>query len=129
MEAKVRLIIAGGRDFKNYILLKKRVSALCTRLFKEGGTIEIVCGKAPGADTLGERFAKERGFTVKEFPAEWDRYKRAAGPIRNTEMAEYATHLIAFWDGNSPGTNNMIAQAKKRGLGIRVVKYGSWSRK
>jgi hypothetical protein len=69
---------------------------------------EIVSGKARGADTLGEQYAKEKGIPVKEFPADWNKYGKAAGPIRNEEMARYADWLIAFWHPDCKGTTNMI---------------------
>lgn len=56
------------------------------------------------------------------FPADWDLGKRA-GPIRNAQMAEKGTHLLAFWDGESNGTKNMISEAKKRNLEVRVVRF------
>jgi hypothetical protein len=57
------------------------------------------------------------------FPANWDRHGKAAGGIRNTAMANYGTHLIAFWDGESPGTRDMIAKAKRAGLKVLVIRY------
>ncbi len=85
--------------------------------------IEIVCGMAKGADLLGKRYAEERGFKVKEFPADWNTNGKKAGPMRNTEMANYADALIAFWDGTSSGTGHMIEKAKQKGLKVRVIKY------
>lgn len=115
-----RVIIAGGRDFKNYTLLSKTMDHLLSKI---DGDIVIVCGKARGADTLGERYAKEHGYSVHYFPAEWDRHGRAAGYIRNIAMADNADALAAFWDGESRGTKNMIEIAKNRGLSVRVIRY------
>ena len=70
--------------------------------------IEIVCGMARGADTIGLDFGKHFGLTITEFPADWDTHGRSAGYIRNKEMSEYADELIAYWDGKSNGTKNMI---------------------
>jgi len=79
-----------------------------------------VSGTARGADQLGERYAKERGYFIQRFPADWNAYGKAAGYIRNRKMAEYADALIAFWDGKSRGTLNMISLAKECGLQIRI---------
>ena len=98
----MKVIVAGGRDFNNYEYLKKRLDEL------EIEITEIVCGEARGADTLGKRYAIERGIPVKSFPAEWDRYGKAAGAIRNAEMGAYADYLVAFWNQESRGTKNMI---------------------
>lgn len=115
-----RVIIAGGRDFKDYNYLAKTMDNLLSNI---KGDITVVCGKAKGADTLGEQYAKERGYLVQYFPANWDRYGKAAGYIRNTEMAKNADALVAFWDGESLGTRHMIEIAKTRGLKVRVKHY------
>ena len=70
--------------------------------------VEIVCGMARGADLIGFDFAQYLGFPLKAFPADWDKHGRSAGYIRNKEMSEYADELIAYWDGRSNGTKNMI---------------------
>ena len=106
-----KVIIAGSRDFKDYSFLKKIVD----KLYINGG-IEIVSGGAEGADSLGELYAAEKGYTLKRFPADWKAHGKAAGPIRNRQMAEYADHLIAFPIGSSKGTYNMIKEAGKLGL-------------
>lgn len=117
-----RVIIAGGRDFADYALLSKTMDEYLSGISDD---ISIVCGQARGADTLGERYAKEHGYDVHYFPAEWKRYGKAAGYIRNTEMAKNADALVAFWDGASLGTEHMIATAEQVGLNVRVVRYGN----
>lgn len=56
-------------------------------------------------------------------PADWDGKGKAAGYIRNAEMADYADALIAFWDDESRGTGNMIALAQDKGLKVRIISY------
>lgn len=85
--------------------------------------ISIVCGTARGADRLGEKYAKEMGFHVAYFLADWERYGKAAGYIRNKEMAQNADALVAFWDGESRGTKSMIDLAKEYDLAVRVLKF------
>lgn len=118
----MRVIIAGGRDFNNYELLELKCDRILLFPFTHPDEIEIVSGHCNGADILGEQYGKERGCKVKLFPADWAKHGKAAGPIRNKEMAEYGTHLIAFWDGFSRGTKNMIATATQSGLKVRVIK-------
>lgn len=113
------VIIAGGRDFKDYNLLKET----CAKALANKSKIEIVSGTAEGADKLGEQYALLRGFQIKRFPADWKVYGKAAGYKRNEEMALYADALIAFWDGKSRGTAHMINLAKEHGLKVKVVKY------
>ena len=62
---------------------------------------EIVSGGAKGVDRLGEWYARQRGLPCKAFPAQWAKYGKSAGPIRNAEMAEYADYGVAVWDGVS----------------------------
>lgn len=112
------VIIAGGRNFDDYDFLVDSINSLDMH-----HPVEVVSGKARGADTLGERYAKENLYPVKEFPADWNTHGRSAGPIRNKEMADYADGLIAFWDGQSRGTKNMIDTAKKLGLEVKVFHY------
>lgn len=114
----MKLIVAGGRDFNNYELLKKEI--LDRYSIKN---LEIVCGKARGADTLGERFAKEFKLKIKYFPANWDLNGRSAGYVRNCEMAEYADCLIAFWDWKSKGTRHMIDLANRKNIKIDIINY------
>lgn len=136
----LRIIIAGGRDFNDYEYLNKSVTEILfdlgyrnvvTGITRENvkKMIEFVSGAARGADSLGEKYAKECGYTVKRFPADWNTYGKRAGYIRNEQMAKYAMRdnsygvLIAFWDGKSRGTKHMIDLANKHGLEVHVVRY------
>lgn len=115
-----RVIIAGGRDFQDYSLLQRAVDGFLNGINDE---IAIICGKAKGADTLGEQYANERGYAVHAYPADWHHYGKAAGFIRNKEMAQNADALVAFWDGHSRGTKNMIELAQRHQLKLRVIIY------
>lgn len=115
----MKVIIAGGRDFNNYELLKER----CDYFLQNQTEIEIVSGNANGADKLGEQYAIERNYSLKIFKAEWDKYGKSAGMIRNTEMSNYGDTLIAFWDGKSKGTSHMINESRKKNLKVRVINY------
>lgn len=100
--------------------------AACERgasVFTLLGTItEVVSGTCYGADLVGEEWAEKNGVLVARFPADWRNLGRRAGFTRNTQMAKYADALLALWDGVSPGTAHMIAQAEKRGLLVWVEK-------
>ena len=117
-----RVIIAGTRDFSNYELLKKKCDNILSTK-RQDSNIVILSGTAKGADRLGERYARERGFLLRRFPADWDKDGNKAGPIRNAKMADNADALIAFWDGTSRGTAHMIRMGKERGLVTRVINY------
>jgi hypothetical protein len=109
----MKVIIAGSRDISDYELVVKAVE-------DSGFAItEVVSGTARGVDRFGERWARESNVAVKRFPANWDKYGKRAGFLRNVDMADYADALIAVWNG-STGTANMISLAKKRGLKVFV---------
>ena len=70
-----------------------------------------------------EKVEGQRDYSLCQFLAQWDKYGRQAGPMRNRQMAENADALIAYWDGESRGSKNMIEEAKKRGLKVAVKYY------
>jgi hypothetical protein len=65
-------------------------------------------------------YAKENGFEIEKYPADWEKYGKSAGPRRNEQMAKISDYIICFWDGKSKGTKSMIGYAKKYGKPIRV---------
>ena len=123
MQDEFRVIICGSRDFTDYELLKSECDLLLSYLIKKNINIIIVSGCARGADTLGEQYANERGFTIEKYPANWEKYKKAAGFIRNEEMAKNADACIAFFSSinESKGTKDMINRAQKENLLIKKV--------
>ena len=115
----MKVIIAGCRDFHDYEFVEQSIDKLNLDIG------EIVYGGAPGVDYLGLLYARKHKIKVKTFLAEWSVYGRAAGPIRNKQMANYGDYLIAFWDGKSKGTKNMINEMKKLGKHGEVVYVNS----
>ncbi len=71
---------------------------------------------------LGEQYAKEKDYKIERYAANWEKYGKAAGPIRNEEMAKKCDFVICFWDGKSRGTKNMIECAKKENKLIKIFK-------
>lgn len=117
-----RVIIAGTRYFNDYELLRTSCNNLLS-VKQRTHSVVIISGTARGADQMGERYARERGFQLRRFPAAWEQYGKSAGHIRNAKMADNADALIAFWDGESKGTKNMIDNARRKGLAVRVIQY------
>lgn len=117
MDSQFRIVVAGCRNFTDYEKVKKRLEIELEVL---GSRLVIVSGGAAGADSLGERFAKEHNLEIERFPADWKKYGKAAGPIRNEQMAQVADMVIAFWDGKSKGTENMLRMANKYGVKMDV---------
>jgi len=113
----MKVIIAGGRDFNDYNTLVNVAESWPTPI------TEVISRKAKGADNLGEEWANECDVPIKEFPANWDKYGKPAGYIRNEQMAKQAEGLLAFWDGKSKGTKHMIDLAIKYNLFLKVLTY------
>lgn len=110
----MRVIIAGSRTISRYAAVEKAV-------IKSGFSIDVVIsGGARGVDRLGELWARRNGIPVRRFPAAWGRYGKKAGYLRNERMARCGEGLIAVWDGQSPGTSQMIEIAKTKGLKVFV---------
>lgn len=101
---------ASRRDeatFRLFQIISKHLAVLESELGKP--VTEIVSGKAPGIDTVGEAWAISIGIPVAEFPAEWELGKHA-GMLRNAQMAEYADAALVIWDGKSKGSADMLKQ-------------------
>ena len=115
----MKVIVAGGRDFTDKELLFTTLDDLNTQI-----TItEIVCGGAKGADSLGKLWALSRNIKVIDIEADWERYGKSAGFIRNRQMGDYADYLVAFWNSTSPGTKHMIEYMKSIGKHGTVIYY------
>ena len=106
----MKAIIAGGRDY----VATDATWRFLDDVHRFHPITEVVSGGARGADAAGERWAEMRGIPVRRFPADWDASGRAAGPLRNEAMAEYADALIAFHGGR--GTADMVRRAERRKL-------------
>jgi hypothetical protein len=121
----VIVIVAGSRSVSNY-------RAVCAAIEESGFTITcLVSGTARGVDSLGEKWAVERGVRVVRMPAQWKLHGKAAGSIRNAKMADYirahaeefgGCALIAVWDGESRGTLNMIEDAQSKAIPVFIYR-------
>jgi threonine/homoserine efflux transporter RhtA len=111
----MKVIVAGSRSITDATVVAKAIAGSGFEI------TELVCGRARGVDELGKLWAQERGIPVVLFLALWRRHGRSAGAIRNLAMARYADALVAIWDGESPGTRNMIDAMKILGKPVFVV--------
>lgn len=134
----MRCIIAGGREFSDYNLVKRKCGAILHKYIDRMIIISGRCDdykrgvhtfttddgiKVYGADGFGRTICQRKLHKVYPYPADWGQYGNAGGPIRNEEMAKNATHLIAFWNGKSRGTKGMIDLAKQYDLQSRIILY------
>lgn len=112
----MKTIIAGSRLITDYSVVKAAVEESGFKI------TEVVSGTASGIDRLGEQWAEEQNIPIKRFPAQWKKFGKSAGVIRNKEMGEYADAAIIIWDGVSKGTKNMIDIATALKLKMFVIK-------
>jgi len=104
----MKLIIAGSRDLDiGTEIIRHYVNKL------ELVPVEVVCGGATGIDNCGKLFSEKCGIPVKMFGAEWLKYGRSAGPMRNRQMAEYGDALLLIWSGDSKGSASMLLEMQK----------------
>ena len=116
----MKVIIAGSRG-----AVENELSKALTICSWTGFISTVISGGASGVDFFGERWAHKKKIVVSKYPADWEKYGKKAGPIRNEIMAQNAHGLIAVWDGASRGTTNMIDNAIKYGLRVAVWKIDS----
>jgi hypothetical protein len=115
----MRLAVIGSRTFGDFELLSKSLDE-----FNDHSKITlIVSGGARGADSLAERYAKERGIEVKVFLPDWERFGKSAGFRRNHDIIAECDACIAFWDGSSKGTLSSIELARKKGARVEIIKF------
>ena len=120
MQNTIRIIIASGRDFRDYSRVKKKADIFISEI-KPTETI-IIFGGEKRVDSLGEKYARENNLQVELFKEDWSKFGRAAGPKRNELMDQYTSHLLAFWNEESKGTKPMISLAKREKLIVRTCR-------
>ena len=121
----MNLIIAGCRDFTDRDIIYEGIDLF----INEYGTPDrIIEGGASGVDRIAGEYAREHNIPLQICKADWNKYGRAAGPIRNDKMARHVRdciyepgYLLAFWDGKSRGTKNMIDTAERYGLSVAII--------
>jgi len=116
-----KVIICGGRNAAEQScgeVLEEFISRLRSDCV-------VIHGGCKGIDTIAGKYAKQRGLTVIVFPAEWNKYGRSAGMIRNEEMLEQSPDFVVGFHpelSQSKGTKNMIDISNKKGVRTMWVK-------
>lgn len=112
-----RIAIIGSRTFNDYDLLSKTLEP-----YKDGISL-IVSGGARGADSLGEKWAKENKKSTRIFLPEWKKHGKSAGYIRNKDIVKNSDGVIAFWDGQSKGTQHSFKLCDEMNVPLKIVKF------
>lgn len=120
----MKLIIAGSRYLADpYPYIR---SAILKQYDLYSHNLIIVTGNSGSVDLAGNEFANRHKLELVTFPPDWKTHGKAAGPIRNKQMAEYADALLLIWDGESKGSSNMkneMIKLNKPIYEIRISKY------
>ena len=115
-----RILVTGSREWNDFKLVKKELSQ-----FPPDTT--VIHGAARGADRIAGYIARQLGFKVVEYPAQWDKYGRRAGILRNEEMATQSacTHVLAFHDDPNlgRGTAHMVRLIRRRGMPVKWISH------
>lgn len=109
--------IIGSRGFNNYELLNETMSQYINQVDV------VVSGGARGADSLGEKWAKENGKETLIFKPDWNKFGKRAGFIRNQDIVKNSQIVIAFWDGKSPGTRSSIDLCERHKIPVKIIYY------
>ena len=114
----MRVLVCGDRNWEDAQTIRRDLLGFPT------GTV-IIQGGCRGADRLARRVAEELGLQVEEYPADWRRYGRGAGPVRNQRMLKEGGPdlVLAFHPDltESKGTKDMVGRARKAGIEVRVL--------
>ena len=113
--------IIGSRSFSDYQLCHDSILDVISPRDIEA----IVSGGAQGADSIGVDFAKEYNIPTQIFYPDWQKHGKGAGFIRNTRIVNHSNFIVAFWDGQSRGTQDTMQKARKKEVPVWVVCYGN----
>ena len=110
----MKLAVVGGRDFFNYQYLEKILDPIKEQI------MWIVSGGAKGVDSLAEKYAARNHIPFLLFPANWERYGKRAGLMRNQQIVDEADHMIALPTRASKGTHDSIRRARAKGILVEI---------
>ncbi len=114
----MKTIIAGSRGLNDYLALLNAIDCIDWQI------TEVISGTCKGADRLGERWARKNKIPISRYYADWKRYGKKAGILRNITMVENAKALLALWDGESKGTEHIITFANALKLKVYIYEFG-----
>lgn len=116
MKNRFLVLVCGGRSFADYGI----VMATLSELLREHSNMEIMHGAASGADSLAQAWAVESRVRATKFPADWKRYGKMAGSVRNQAMLSAGPDLVVAFPGGV-GTADMCRRARDAGVKVMVV--------
>lgn len=118
-------LVVGSRTLTDYDFFRTKMDFF---LLNQKKVVIVSGGARRGADSFAERYAEEKGYPAEIILAEWDKYKKTAGYIRNEKMHQYISNkpkrgVVAFWDGISKGTAHSFSLSKKYNNPLKLVRF------
>lgn len=119
----INIVICGSRHFTDYSVLSSALDYFLLDFPKD--EICIVSGGCRGADSLALRYAQDHSISFLKFPADWKRFGKSAGVVRNFQMLEIADICFGFHDGVSRGTAHMLRISRKKNIRTEVYYFAN----
>jgi hypothetical protein len=119
----VRILVTGSRNWTNRYAIREAIKAAVAASGRSisDNEVTVVHGAARGADTLAASAAFELAYRDEPHPADWERYGKRAGYVRNAEMVNLGADVcLAFPLGESRGTRHCMREAEKAGIPVVV---------
>lgn len=125
----MKVLVSGSRDFTDYSVVEKELDKLHNvdengKVVNGGHRIDcIIHGGARGVDTLAGQYARNKNIPEEVYLAEWTKYGRAAGPLRNIRMLKESKPglVLCFISEKSRGTRHMSQIAIEAGKPTQAV--------
>lgn len=120
----MKVLITGGRDWTDDFPIDAIIAGLLS--MAGPGPLILLHGTARGADSIADQWKFSAEVDVRPFPADWDKYRKAAGPIRNRQMLDEQPDLVvAFHDHleSSKGTKDCVEEAARRGIPVWHLRH------
>ena len=122
----MKILVCGDRNWTNKKAIRRELKRFGDNYIPQIGGFVVIHGAAKGADTIAGEVAKELGYKVQVFLAQWARYGKGAGPVRNLKMLKKGKpdQVLAFHENitMSRGTKHMIELAKSESVPVKIFK-------
>src|SRR5258706_16173814 len=115
----MKVLVCGDRNWSDSYAVSRELDALKTAY----PDLVIIEGCARGADSMAEDWAAYHGVETHHHPADWEKFGKAAGPIRNREMLTEKPDFVIAFHSNLPmskGTKHMVNIARRAGIPTEV---------
>lgn len=115
----MRVLVCGGRNYCEASVLWGELDTLHRQAAHD--SMIVIQGGARGADQMAREWCAAREVPYDNFPANWETFGRAAGPLRNNAMLRASPDLVLAFPGGR-GTADMVSKAKAAGVPVRAVR-------